>query len=182
MDRGLFRRSDDRNWHIEGERATVDAHAKTADDLNDLEIAHVAYTAVSIDIRYAHLARAMSGNPVVRSFAHTIIRDHAAVNEKALEPLQKLNVSARDNVLSRQLTDQSEQRIKELSQLRGDDFDRRYAANWKNPLHKLTKTSVSGGGLSLGATRDYAVELKEGVYVYSCPLNPTPDDRPIVGG
>ena len=24
--------------------------------------------------------------------------------------------------------------------------------NWKNPLHQLTKTSVSGGGLSLGAT------------------------------
>ncbi len=26
--------------------------------------------------------------------------------------------------------------------------------NWKNPLHQLTKTSVSGGGLSLGATQE----------------------------
>lgn len=40
--------------------------------------------------------------------------------------------------------------------------------------------SVSGGGLTPGATKDYAVELKPGEYVYSCPLNPTPDYRLIV--
>jgi len=52
--------------------------------------------------------------------------------------------------------------------------------SWKNPLHKLTKTSISGGGLTLGKTRDYEVTLKAGEeYVYSCPLNPTPD-YPIV--
>lgn len=40
--------------------------------------------------------------------------------------------------------------------------------------------SVSGGGLTPGVTKDYAVELKPGEYVYSCPLNPTPDYRLIV--
>ena len=35
--------------------------------------------------------------------------------------------------------------------------------------------SVSGGGLARGATRDYEIELVPGDYVYSCPLNPTPD-------
>ncbi|MCB1739498.1 MAG: hypothetical protein KDK91_03960 [Gammaproteobacteria bacterium] len=34
---------------------------------------------------------------------------------------------------------------------------------------------VSGGGLGKGATKDYAIELTEGDYVYSCPLNSTPD-------
>ena len=34
-------------------------------DLNDLEIAHVAYTADLIDIRYAHLALAKSKNAKV---------------------------------------------------------------------------------------------------------------------
>lgn len=53
--------------------------------------------------------------------------------------------------------------------LRSDDYD------WRNPLHKLTKTSVSGGGLSLGETQDYTVTLKPGKYLYSCPLNTTPD-------
>jgi hypothetical protein len=35
--------------------------------------------------------------------------------------------------------------------------------------------STSGGGLTLGTSRDYTIELKPGKYVYSCPLNPTPN-------
>lgn len=52
--------------------------------------------------------------------------------------------------------------------------------DWRNPVHKVTKTSVSGGGLDVGATKDYVVELKPGEYEYSCPLNPTPDYRIVV--
>jgi hypothetical protein len=40
--------------------------------------------------------------------------------------------------------------------------------------------SVSGGGLATGRTQDYAIELKPGNYVYSCPLNPTPDYKLVV--
>jgi len=40
--------------------------------------------------------------------------------------------------------------------------------------------SVSGGGLATGRTQDYEIELKPGNYVYSCPLNPTPDYKLIV--
>ena len=40
--------------------------------------------------------------------------------------------------------------------------------------------SVSGGGLTQGATKDYAVELKPGEYFYSCPLDTTPGYRLIV--
>ncbi len=58
--------------------------AQSAGDLNDLEIAHVAYTADLIDIRYAHLALSKSKNPAVHAFAQTMIRDHSAVNDKAL--------------------------------------------------------------------------------------------------
>ena len=108
---------------------SANAQAKMAADLNDLEIAHVAYTADSIDIRYAHLAIATSNNPAVRAFAKTMIRDHEAVNEKALALLKKLNVSPQDNFLSRQLTEQSVKLVNELSQLKGDAFDRRYAEN-----------------------------------------------------
>lgn len=60
--------------------------------------------------------------------------------------------------------------------LREHDYD------WRNPIHKLTKTSVSGGGLGLGQTKDYHVELEPGEYLYSCPLNPTPDYRIVVKG
>ena len=39
---------------------------------------------------------------------------------------------------------------------------------------------VSGSGLSQGTTKDYAVELTEGEYIYGCPLNPTPGYSMIV--
>ncbi len=59
---------------------------------------------------------------------------------------------------------------------------REHDYNWKNPLHKLTKISISGGGLAIGTTKDYEVELEPGEYLYSCPLNPTPDYRLVVKG
>ncbi len=47
-------------------------------------------------------------------------------------------------------------------------------------LGRFLKDSVSGGGLTRGVTKDYEIELTEGDYLYSCPLNPTPDYRIVV--
>ncbi|MDH3598214.1 MAG: DUF4142 domain-containing protein [Candidatus Tectomicrobia bacterium] len=105
------------------------AKSKSPADLNDLEIAHVAYTADSIDIRYAHLALAISKDPKVRAFADTMIRDHTIVNEKALALVKKLNVQPQDNFLSQTLVKQSDALIEEMRQLNGLAFDRRYAGN-----------------------------------------------------
>lgn len=49
-------------------------------------------------------------------------------------------------------------------------------------VNRATLPSVSGGGLSTGATKDYVIDLKPGEYVYSCPLNPTPDYKIVVEG
>lgn len=49
-------------------------------------------------------------------------------------------------------------------------------------VNRTLLPAVSGGGLTAGATSDYVVELKPGDYVYSCPLNPTPDYRLVVKG
>jgi hypothetical protein len=54
--------------------------------------------------------------------------------------------------------------------------------DWKNPLHKATKISVSGAGLTTGTSKDYKVTLKPGEYEYSCPLNTTPDYKLVVSG
>ncbi len=48
-------------------------------------------------------------------------------------------------------------------------------------VKRLTLPSVSGGGLKTGQTIDYEIDLVEGEYLYSCPLNPTPDYPLYVG-
>ena len=121
----------------------VNAFAKSPAELNNLEIAHVAYTADNIDIRYAHLALAISKDSKVRKFAKTMIRDHSAVNEKALALLAKLGVQAKDNFLSQQLNTQSVKLIDEMSQLKGSAFDRRYASN-ELAYHKAVNGLVAG--------------------------------------
>jgi len=40
---------------------------------------------------------------------------------------------------------------------------------------RFTLPSVAGGGLGQGEPKDYVIDLKPGRYLYSCPLNPTPD-------
>ena len=47
-------------------------------------------------------------------------------------------------------------------------------------LGRLTLPSVSGGGIHAGESRDYTITLEKGEYLYSCPLNPTPDYRLVV--
>lgn len=47
-------------------------------------------------------------------------------------------------------------------------------------IGRLTLPSVSGGGINTGGYKDYRIALEEGEYLYSCPLNPTPDYKLVV--
>ena len=96
---------------------------------SDMQIAHIAYTAGNIDIRYAHLALAKSHNAEVREFAELMLRDHTAVNEQALALLNRLGATPLDNPTSQQLMSGAEAKIAELSALSGAAFDKAYAAN-----------------------------------------------------
>ena len=112
--------------------------------LSDTEIAHVAYVADNIDIRYAHLALAISQTPEIREFAKTMISDHEAVNTAALALLDKLGAEAQDNFLSQKLNADAEDIIDRLSQLRGADFDRAYAENelgYHQAVNNLVETT-----------------------------------------
>jgi putative membrane protein len=103
--------------------------AQSPGDLNDLEIAHVAYTADNIDIRYANIALKRSTNPDIHAFAETMIRDHTAVNKLALGLLDKLGASAQDNFLSQTLNTNSVTIVTKLESLSGKEFDQYYAVN-----------------------------------------------------
>ena len=69
----------------------------------DPQIAHIAYTAGNIDIAAAKQALAKSHNAQVRSFAEVMLRDHEAVNDKALALVKKLGVTPQDNPTSEAL-------------------------------------------------------------------------------
>ena len=109
--------------------------------MNDLEIAHTAYTAGQLDIRYAHLALAVSENDAVREFAQTMIRDHTAVNDQAGDLITKLNVTPQDNDLSRALVKGAAEKRTELKGLTGKAFDCAYAQN-ELGYHQIVNKTV----------------------------------------
>jgi len=93
---------------------------------SDAEIAHIAYTAGQIDIAAAKQALAKSSNAEVRGFADTMLRDHLAVEAKALALVQKLGVVPADNATSIALARQARETEASLARLNGAAFDRAY--------------------------------------------------------
>lgn len=97
--------------------------------LNDLEVAHAAFTAGNIDIEYAKIAVAKTKMAEVKTFAELMLRDHAAVNEAAGALLKKLGAQPKDNAFSQALLKGAAEKRAELMKLDGAAFDRAYAAN-----------------------------------------------------
>jgi putative membrane protein len=96
---------------------------------NDAQIAHIAYTAGVLDIAAAKQALAKSSNADVKSFASEMVRDHQAVNDKALALVKKLNVTPEDNATSQALSKAAAAKLAELDKLSGAAFDRAYVEN-----------------------------------------------------
>ena len=107
----------------------ADAPAVAARGPTDPEIAHIAYTAGSIDIAAAKQALVKSRNASVRSFARMMIRDHQAVNVQALALDGKLHVTPAANPTSTALSTQASATMRRLAALRGAAFDRAYVRN-----------------------------------------------------
>ena len=122
--------------------ATTGLAAQADEPMNDLEIAHTAYTAGGLDIRYAHLALAISENEAVRDFAQTMIRDHTAVNEAAGALIAELKVTPQDNALSQALVEGAAAKRAELMALNGNAFDCAYAVN-ELGYHQIVNKTVA---------------------------------------
>lgn len=103
--------------------------AMAANKPNDAQIAHIAYTAGSIDVAAGKQALAKSHNAAVRQFASEMVRDHAAVNDKALALVKELKVTPEDNPTSEALGKDAQAEMKKLAALNGKAFDKAYVAN-----------------------------------------------------
>ncbi|HET9355830.1 MAG TPA: DUF4142 domain-containing protein [Sphingomicrobium sp.] len=96
---------------------------------NDAQIAHIAYTAGSLDVAAARQALRKSQSAAVREFAGTMVRDHEAVNAKALELVTALKVTPQDNATSQALSAAAEKTLQRLNGLSGGAFDKAYVEN-----------------------------------------------------
>lgn len=105
------------------------APAIGADAPNDAQIAHIAYTAGMIDVAAGKQALAKSHNKMIRDFAQEMVRDHTAVNDKALALVKKLHVTPQDNPTSQSLNKAAAAERAKLAKLSGAAFDREYIDN-----------------------------------------------------
>jgi putative membrane protein len=96
---------------------------------SDPQIAHIAYTAGNIDVEAGKQALKISHNAAVRSFAQEMVRDHSAVNDKALALVKKLHVTPEANDTSAALTKAAAAEHAKLGKLSGAAFDHAYLAN-----------------------------------------------------
>ena len=114
-----------------------------AAEINDAQIAHIAYTAGNLDIAAAKVALDKSKNNEVRAFAQDMVRDHTAVNDQALALVKKLGVTPEDNATSQALAKQASDKAAELAKLSGAAFDVAYVAN-EVAYHKAVNGALQG--------------------------------------
>src|SRR5262249_45219474 len=109
--------------------------------LTDPQIAHIAYTAGTIDIAAAKQALSKASNKEVKAFAEDMERDHEAVNKQALDLVKKLNVTPEDNDTSKTLSKQAADKRAELAKLSGAAFDKAYIDN-EVAYHKTVNNAL----------------------------------------
>ena len=120
----------------------ISAPAQAAAGPTDPQIAHIAYTAGNIDVEAGKQALKMSHNATVREFAQQMVRDHQAVNAKALALVKKLKVTPEANATSASLTKAADAESAKLSKLKGADFDREYMRN-EVAFHKTVNGALA---------------------------------------
>ncbi|RWM06514.1 DUF4142 domain-containing protein [Mesorhizobium sp.] len=103
--------------------------ADAAEKPTDPQIAHIAYTAGTIDIEAAKQAIKKSKTKEVVDFAKDMERDHEAVNKQALDLVKKLKVTPEDNDTSKALVKAAKEERAKLAKLKGTAFDKAYIEN-----------------------------------------------------
>ncbi|NIX75137.1 DUF4142 domain-containing protein [Microvirga sp. c23x22] len=131
----------------------------------DPQIAHTAYTAGQIDIRAAEQALKKSKNKDVRAFAQDMVRDHTAVNKKALALVKKLHVTPENNDTSKALVKKADQERANLAKLSGPAFDKAYAAN-EVAYHKTVNSALSDTLIPSASNSELKDLLSTGLKVF----------------
>lgn len=95
-------------------------------ELSDANIAAIVVGANKIDISAGEIALARSNNAKVKEFAQTMVTDHNAVLNSAVELVTRLGVTPVNNDLVATLAAQSAEHEANLMNLSGAAFDKSY--------------------------------------------------------
>ena len=131
----------------------------------DPQIAHIAYTAGVIDVTAAKQALEKSNNKDVKAFAADMVRDHDAVNEKALALVKKLKVTPEDNDTSRTLSKNAAAKLEELAKLTGPAFDKAYVDN-EVAFHKAVDNALETQLIPSASNAELKSLLQTGLKIF----------------
>lgn len=96
---------------------------------NDAQIAMIVVVADTVDVNYGKLAVEKTRNQAVKEFAETMVRDHSAVNDKAIALVKKLGVTPEASDTSESLESNGKKELAKLKALTGAAFDKAYVDN-----------------------------------------------------
>ena len=142
------------------------APSQAAPAINDAQIAHIAYTAGTIDVAAGRQALAKSHNKAVRAFAEEMVRDHDAVNVKALALVRKLGVTPQDNPTSQALSKDAAAKLKTYAALNGAAFDKAYVAN-EVAYHKTVNGALANTLIPNAQNAELKVLLQTGLKLFT---------------
>ena len=131
----------------------------------DPQIAHIAYTAGVIDIAAAKQAISKASSKDVKAFAEDMVRDHEAVNKQALDLVKKLNVKPEDNDTSKTLSKNAADKLAELGQLKGTEFDKAYVAN-EVAYHKAVDSALETSLIPSASNAELKSLLQTGLKIF----------------
>ncbi len=110
--------------------STVKAEDKaSASAPTDAQIAMIVVVADTVDVDYGKLAAKKTSNQGVKEFAETMVRDHTAVNEKAVALAKKLGVTPAESDASKSIEADGKKELARLKALKGAEFDKAYVDN-----------------------------------------------------
>ena len=95
----------------------------------DAQIAMIVVVADTVDVDYGKLALEKTRNQAVKEFAETMIRDHTAVNDKAIALAKTLGVTPEESDTSKSLKSNGKKELAKLKALTGAEFDKAYVDN-----------------------------------------------------
>jgi len=95
----------------------------------DAQIAMIVVVADTVDVDYGKLAVKRTSNQAVKEFAETMVRDHTAVNDKAIALAKRLGVTPEESDTSKSLKSNGKKELAKLKPLTGTEFDKAYVDN-----------------------------------------------------